>query len=383
MDKRAYWIWLQHTFQPGSSKPRAIWNRFRDLEKFYNEGIRLWSTLSFVTERELTAMGSYDINQAEAALEYAERLGQKVITPECEEYPTDLWNIPDPPAVLYVKGKMPALDDTLVIGMVGSRKTGENVLTTAENIAYELSINGAVVVSGGAIGVDASSHRGAMKGMAPTVAVLGCGLDFPYLMENELLRQRILAKGGALVSEYPPHTSVQKGTFQTRNRIISGMAKGVVIVAADKKSGTMITARRATEQNRDIFAVPGDPNEATSVGPNGLIKDGAVPVTCGGDILEYYNGIYQPKSPYDPVSELLDDIFTDIITEAPQAAALPDYISDTARTVFSVLSREPKHISEISATTGLPSNKCLEAITELELFDLVESASGQRYTIKE
>lgn len=382
MDRRAYWIWLQHSFQPGSSKPRAIYNRFRDLENFYKEGVRLWSTLSFVTERELTAMGSYDINQAEAALEYAERLGQKVITPECEEYPDDLWNIPDPPAVLYVKGKMPDMDSTLVIGMVGSRKTEENVLTTAENIAYELSINGAIVVSGGAIGVDAASHRGAMKGMAPTVAILGCGLDFPYLMENELLRQRILAKGGALVSEYPPHTSVQKGTFQTRNRIISGLAKGVVIVAADKKSGTMITAKRAIEQNRDIFAVPGDPVLKTSEGPNGLIKDGAVPVTSGADILEYYSGTFEAKSPYDPISSLLDDIISENV-KAAAAPVLPEYISDTARTVFSVLGSEEKHISVISVETGLPSNKCLEAITELELFDFVESASGQRYRIKE
>ena len=383
MDRRAYWLWLQHTFQPGSSKPRAIYNRFRDLEAFYNGGVRLWSTLSFITERELTAMSSYNIESANFSLQYAENLGQQVITPECEEYPSDLWNIPDPPAVLYVKGKMPDMDDTLVIGMVGSRKADDNVLTTAENIAYELSINGAVVVSGGAIGVDAASHRGAMKGMSPTVAILGCALDFPYLMENELLRQRILDKGGALVSEYPPHTGVQKGTFQTRNRIISGMAKGVVIVAADKKSGTMITARRGTEQNRDIFAVPGDPMVKTSEGPNGLIKDGAVPVTCGGDILEYYNGIYNPKSPYDPVKELLDDVFTETVLEPVNAPVLPEYVSGTARSVFTVLSHEPKHISEICADTGLPTHKCLEAITELELFDLVESSSGQRYTIKE
>lgn len=381
MDKRAYWVWLQHSFQPGSSKPRAIYNRFNDLEKFYKEGIKLWSTLSFVTEKDLTTMGSFTVQQAEAALEYAEKMGQQVITPECEEYPANLWNIPDPPAVLYVKGTMPDMDNTLVIGMVGSRKAKDSVFNTAEKIAYELSTAGTVIVSGGAVGVDAASHRGAMMSMGPTVAVLGCGLDFPYLMENELLRQRILTKGGALVSEYPPGTGVQKGTFQTRNRIISGMSNGVVIVAADKKSGTMITARRATEQNRDIFAVPGDPNESTSYGPNSLIKDGAVPVTSGADILEYYQGRFVPSDPYTPLV-ILEEKETLPLVSHPETV-LPEFISDKGRSVFSVLSAEPKHVSLIIAETGLASNSVMEAITELELFDLVESRSGQRYTVKE
>lgn len=379
MDKRAYWIWLQHAFPAGSIKPKAIYNRFRDLEKFYNEGVKLWSTVGFISSRDIMVMSSYGIKQAEAALKYAESLEQKVITPECGEYPSALWNIPDPPAVLYVRGVMPDMNNCLGVAVVGSRKTQDIVLDEAEKMSYELSKSGAVVISGGAIGVDAAAHRGAMKGVSPTVAVLGCGLDFPYLLENELLRQKIIAKGGALVTEYPPGTSVQKGTFQNRNRIISGMARAVLIVSGAKKSGTMITARRATEQNRDIFAVPGNPMEPTSVVPNNLIKDGAVPVTSGYDIIDSYKGEYSFTGAGHPVKQI-DSILRFVTGEDKKK--LPAGVSDNAGNIYSALGEKPKHISEICALTGLTPSKVLIAVTELEILGLIESLSGQRYMLK-
>lgn len=383
MDKRVYWIWLQHVFPAGSVKPRTIFNRYKNLKKFYDGGAPLWSSLSFITSKDLAIMGSFRIDQAEAALEYAERLDQSVITPECEEYPYALWNIPDPPAVLYVRGTMPDINKKLAIAIVGSRKTEDIVLKEAEKIAYELSNSGIIVVSGGAIGVDAASHRGAMKGMSPTVAVLGCGLDFPYLMENELMRQRIVSKGGALVTEYPPGTSVQKGTFQNRNRIISGLARGVVIVSGAKKSGTMITARRATEQNKDIFAVPGNPLDPTSEGPNNLIKDGAPPVMTGYDIVEYYSGEYESANCSKAISAPeIAAVNTTAIEKAVNEDALPQDLSKDSRRIFALLSENPVHISEICDKTGLKPSEVLSCVTELEIFELISTLSGQRYMRK-
>lgn len=389
MDPRAYWLWLQHAFAPGSSKPRSIYNRFDSLEEFYRGGLPVWSRLRFISETDLTSLSSYSLSQAEATLEYCEKMNQQIITPEDEEYPDLLWNIPDPPAVLYLRGRMPRIDDSLSIGVVGSRKTSDLVLKTAEKLSYELSKSGAIVVSGGAIGVDTAAHRGAMMGSSPTIAVLGCGLDYPYLMENELLRQKIVAKGGALVTEYPPAMGVQRGTFQIRNRIISGLSRGVVIVSAEKKSGTMITARRATEQNRDLFAVPGNPMLPTSEGPNGLIKDGAVPVTCGYDIIEHYSGSgvsgctwEEPQQTlYTQSEQKTDGKRAGENAQDHNTRKLPE-LSLNSKAVYRFLREEPVHISELSLYTALTPSQILTAMTELELLDLAQAYSGQRYALK-
>lgn len=374
-DKRAYWMWLQRAFSYGSSKPKSICNRFDSIEEFYEGGIACWSRMSFISEGDVTSLSGYSLEQAEITLEYCEKMGYKVITPECEDYPELLWNIPDPPAVLYMRGDLPDLDKGLPVAIVGSRKTSDIMIKEAEKLSYEMSKSGANIISGGAVGVDTAAHRGAMMGGTPTIAVLGCGLDYPYLMENELLRQKIVSKGGALITEYPPNMGVQKGTFQTRNRIISGLSKGVLIVSAAKKSGTMITARRATEQNRDIFAVPGSPLIPTSEGPNSLIKDGAVPVTNGYDIIEYYGnvGVHKPAQTESGQISFKDEV----------KSVLPSYISKEGKMIFGTLEPQPKHISEISFVTGLRPSQILTAVTELELCGIIQSYSGQRYSLKE
>ena len=383
MDKRAYWLWLQHAFPAGSSKPKSIYNRFNDLEEFYKSGVGLWSRMSFISKNDISLLMNYSLEQAEITIEYCEKMNQHVVTPECGEYPSLLWNIYDPPAALYVRGHLPDLDECLAVSIVGSRKTSDIVLETAKSIAYELSRSGITIISGGAIGVDTAAHRGAMEGSSPTVAVLGCGLDYPYLMENELLRRKIADRGGALVTEYPPNMGVQKGTFQARNRIISGLTRGVLIVSATKKSGTMITARRALEQDRDVFAVPGNPMLPTSEGPNSLIKDGAVPTTCGQDIIDFYGGQYKtndflqvsPSSSRHQVT--FDDIETDDLPPVLKS------LSENAGMIYRALNKNPAHISALAEKTELRPSQILTAVTELELVDVIESYSGQRYSLKQ
>lgn len=235
MDNRVYWIWLQNAFGAGSPKPVQLVRRIGSAEKLYQGGTRLWSSFSFVSDKELAALNAYGAEQAAAALEYYLKLGQKVITPDDEDYPVLLKEIYNPPAVLYVQGDLSILSDAVSISIVGTRKASQNGLNAAREIAYGLALKNAVVISGGALGIDSEAHKGALNGRGKTIAILPCGLEYPYLMDNAILRREIVDFGGALVTEYPMHTPVQRGAFQVRNRLISGMAHGVLIAEAPKK----------------------------------------------------------------------------------------------------------------------------------------------------
>lgn len=377
MDNRAYWIWMQHAFTQGSSKPKSILNRFSSIKEFYEGGLMLWSSMKFFNESEITFLANYTLEEAEITLEYCEKLGQTVLTPECSRYPDILWNIYDPPSVLYMRGVMPRVDDGLAISVVGSRKADKDCLFLAENISYELSKNGIYVVSGGAIGVDTAAHRGAIKGGSPTIAFLGCGLDYPYLMENQRLRQRIVEEGGAVITEYPPSMGVQKGTFQARNRLISGMSKGTLIVSAAEKSGTMITARRALEQDRDIFAIPGSPLNKNCAGTNALIRDGATPVTKALDIIDAYGNYNYASISSVQVSTSIVEVVDDKKDVVPMNG-----LSTKAVSIFKLLTKQPKHISDLVKETGFKPNQILAIVTELEINDLINTHSGQRYSLK-
>ncbi|MEG1427070.1 MAG: DNA-processing protein DprA [Oscillospiraceae bacterium] len=375
MDKRAYWVWLQHAFGAGSQKPNYLDKRFGSIAEFYEGGVKLWSEFTFISEREISSLQNFTPKGAEAQIEYAEKMGQLVLTPEEELYPDLLRNIEDPPAVLWVKGEIPDFDNILSISVVGSRKATPGALKTANLLSYELSKKGAIIVSGGALGIDAAAHRGAMMGGSPTVCVLACGIDVPYLMENQRLRNRIVEKGGALITENPVNTDVNKGVFAIRNRLMSGLSHGLLVVEAAKKSGTMLTVKCATRQNRDLFAVPGDIHNPLAEGTNALIRDGATPVSCVEDILNEYDERFVSQR-REPVSMLIDEE-----DEKPAASIILD-VSKIAQEVYGVLQHTPMHISQISIETGLRPSQILTAATELELMGYIESYSGQRFSRK-
>lgn len=188
MDNRVYWIWLQNAFGAGSPKPVQLVRRIGSAEKLYQGGTRLWSSFSFVSDKELAALNAYGAEQAAAALEYYLKLGQKVITPDDEDYPVLLKEIYNPPAVLYVQGDLSILSDAVSISIVGTRKASQNGLNAAREIAYGLALKNAVVISGGALGIDSEAHKGALNGRGKTIAILPCGLEYPYLMDNAILQ---------------------------------------------------------------------------------------------------------------------------------------------------------------------------------------------------
>ena len=387
MDKRVYWIWLQNAFGPGSAKPKQIMDRMGDPVEFHRGGIGLWSSFRFISDKELMALNMYGPEQAAAALEYCLRLGRKVITPDSSMYPDLLKEIYNPPAVLYVDGDMPDFSNTLWISAVGTRKASDVGLNAAKDICYQLAKHGAVIVSGGALGVDTQAHYGALAAGGKTVAVLPCGLDYPYLMDNAQLRREILDTGGALISEFSLSTPVQRGAFQIRNRLLSGMAHGVLVTEAPKKSGALITARHALEQDREVFAFVGL-NEVKFAGCMALTEDGAHRVRTAEDILRHFEGTLQKPSE-QPV--LAPDEDFEEITEEKSATELRDNretqteetipgVSESALSVLSCLSDKPKHVSEIEAETDMPAGEIMAALTELELFGLVHTSPGQRFT---
>jgi len=389
MDHRAYWVWLQHAFGQGSRLPWELSRRFAGgVEEFFQSGPKLWNTLSFITERQAASLFDFSLNEAEAQIEYAEKVGCTVITPECEKYPEPLRHISDPPAVLYVKGELPDMEASPAIAIAGARKALDVSVEAARKIGYQLACGGAVVVSGGAVGIDAAALTGAMDALGRVVSVLPVDLSSSYVSKNASLRREIPEKGGALVSEYFMQSQPSLGSFQVRNRIITGLSAGVVLIQAAKKSGTMIYARHALEQNRDVFVYPGPPDVAEYEGSRALLRDGAKAVTCGEDILEEYGYRYSaapreifPSDPdYDGLfdeMELPEELaFGDPGTAGEGSGAGPE-----ASQILAALEGATLTVSQLEERTGLNAGTLLSHLTELELEGRVESVSGRRYRL--
>ncbi|SHJ96304.1 DNA-processing protein DprA [Paramaledivibacter caminithermalis] len=274
-------------------------------------------------------------------------------------YPERLKNIEKPPRILYVKGNI-IQEDCNAIAIIGSRRCTSYGKNIAYRFAKEMAGYGITIISGMAYGIDSAAHRGALDGGGRTIAVLGCGVDICYPKNNVNLMKKII-ENGAVISEYSLGTQPRPGNFPTRNRIIAGLSKGVLVVEAGLKSGTLITIDYALQQGKDVFAIPGNINCSVSKGTNKLIKEGAKPVTCVEDILEEYN-IRKQSWDYDTK-------FNDL--------------SDSERTVIEVIKRkQPIHIDMISSILHLAPSTVNSLITILEIKDLVEQLPGKIIILK-
>ncbi len=291
MNHLIYWIWLSLRCGAGSELGSYLLSQLGTPEAIYK-----------ATEKELLAVEGIDRNIATALLDrnlthagkiltYCERMNVGIMTLESEIYPERLRAIHAKPLVLYYRGRVPNIDDNVLISCVGMRKCSKDGMENAYRLGYDLAEAGAIVVSGMALGIDAASQTGALDAGGHTIAVLGCGIDRAYPPENKDLMEKIAEKGTVL-TEFAPGTDPNGKNFPIRNRIISGLSKGTVVVEADERSGSLITARDAVRQGRDIFAFPGSANDTYSAGTNMLIKNGAKLVTSAWDILVEYELLY-------------------------------------------------------------------------------------------
>lgn len=378
-----YWISIVDALGFGNHKINDILEYYKNAKNFIDDKVNFWKFAGFLNSKNIEKLKKINMDKAYKVIERCRELGYKIITIENPKYPKKLKNISNPPAVLYVKGELLDLDNKLCISIVGTRNSSAYGNKISFEMGYKLAKAGAVVISGGAIGIDCLSQKGALQANGKTIAVLGCGINFNYLMSNKNLRDNI-AKNGALVSEYPPDYRCSSWTFPMRNRVISGMSDGVLVIEAGEKSGSLITANLALEQNRDLFAIPGNINSRVSDGTNKLIKICAKPVTRVEDILEDYMHLY----PYLQVEKNLktDDISEkkleniENITENKEKKELPSNLSERAKILFEQLTDEPTHVDSLSEHSKLSTSEVLQAITELELYGLITSHAGKRYS---
>lgn len=286
-DQTIYWVWLQQALGYASNKILPVLCRYTFAEEFYGASIKEKLLCADFTLKQRRALENISLQEADAIINRCKKCGIEIVTPNDEAYPERLSDIPNPPAALYVKGGMEALNSYLPVAVVGTRNMTVYGKQHTFDFAYGMAKNGVTVISGGALGVDSTAHSGALQAGGQTVCVLGCGIESGYLRDNKPLRE-LISRNGALISEYPPDYPASRYTFPARNRIISGLSKGVLVVEAGERSGALITANLALEQNRDVFAVPGDIASPYSKGTNELIKQGAKAVTNFGEVLSEY-----------------------------------------------------------------------------------------------
>lgn len=381
MDNRAYWIWMQQAFGAGSPLP---WRIHRSVpggvEAFYQGGPRLWNSLGGIREQEAAALFSFSLEEAQAQLEHALKVGWEVLTPACGEYPQALTHIYDPPAVLYGKGKLPDMDSRPALAVVGARKATPETQEKAREFGYQLALGGASVVTGGAVGVDAAVALGAMSGGGPVVSVLPVALNSPYLSKNHFLRQSILEKGGALLTEYFAQQTPGFGTFQVRNRLITGLACGVLLLQAARKSGTVMYASYAKDQSRDVFVWPGPQGDPAFAGGWDLLEDGAKAVERGEEILEEFQYRFAGRGK-------IISLPAPRAWRAEEEAAIPvladpglPALSQAQAAVLAALTDTPQAVAQLEEAAGLPAGQLLGALTELELLGQARSHQGKRYS---
>ena len=397
LDNTAYWIWLQNAFGAGSPIPWNIFTRLAGgVEEFHSGGIRLWNKMKFISDGHISALADFTPEEAQARLEYVNMRGWEALTPQSEKYPTALRNISNPPAVLYVKGEFPDVDSRPSIAVAGSRRPTEDSLTAASKFGYQLAAGGAVVISGGAVGVDANALLGAMSAAGRMISVLPVDLDSPYIADNAVLRRSISERGGALVTEYFSQRHPLRGTFQERNRLITGLSCGIVLIQARLTSGTIMYAKYAGEQSRDVFVYPGPPGAADFEGSRRLISEGAKPVICGEEVLEEYGTRFAfAQSDLENASNVskkvstgaaepasLEDGFSDTGCSAAQTKrrAYPEREGDEGK-ILSALQDGELSVSQLEDITDIPAGRLLGLLTTLELEGLAESLPGKRYRI--
>lgn len=353
MDDLKYWVWLSSLPGIGSRKFYKLISFFETAENIFKcseEELRSCGILN--NEIIKTVTSNRNLEKIDKYLKKVKDNGIKVYLSNQEDYPINLKNIYDPPPVLYCLGEL-EMQDSEAIAIVGSRKATDYGLKTAENLAEQLAQSGITVVSGMALGIDATAHKGAIKGGGRTIAVFACGVTNPHPRSNINLYREIL-KNGAVVSEYPLGMKPLAGNFPARNRIISGLSFGTVVVEANIRSGSLITADFALEQGRDVFAVPGNINSPSSKGTNNLIKNGAKLVDCVEDILNELPCGYFTK-PANKKQIQLEDI------EALIAASLL---------------QNGKTIDQIAAETGLEINEVLSNAAIMELRGIIKNING-------
>lgn len=353
-EKHLYYLGFSHFLGIGPVRMRALLSYFGDVKRAYTGSKEEIKNIigDVLSQRFFLFRDNFDLEKKAKELEYKKI---SMLFWEDEKYPHELLNISDPPICLYCRGNIDLLSDSSVskspfFAIVGTRNPSIYGTQIAKKISTELAIAGFTIVSGLALGIDAIAHRGALEVNGKTIAVLGCGVDIIYPAYNRFLYNQIIEKNGVVISEFPPGKTVEKGLFISRNRIISGLSKGILVIEGQENSGALITARYAGEQGKEVFAVPGPITSSVSTAPNFLIKQGAKMVTSIEDIFEELNVKIVPKKKEEIEKQL----------------------NETEKTIFRILQEKPLLIDEIINRTSFTTALILNTLSLLELKGIIE-----------
>jgi DNA processing protein len=410
----AYWLALRRVHGAGPRTCRLLLERFGSAEQIFKASEEEIGAAGVGRNVARSISGFEDFAPLEKELCELPRLGARLVRWTDSEYPPNLRQIADPPPYLIARGLLEA-NDTGCVAVVGARAASEAGLRMAQRLGFELATHGFVVVSGLARGIDGAAHRGALEAGGRTVAVLGCGIDVAYPPEHRGLADSIVEHRGAILSELPLGAPPVPENFPSRNRILSGLSLGVVIVEAAEKSGSLITARMALEQDRQVFAVPGSPLSGKTRGSNRLLREGAVLVECVEDVIEdlapqmagrVASKRLERMAPVASSTMLATDTAAKIQTAAIAAEAVSEAVGareprqsqggasvdrttglaeETVKQVETVLScltdAQKLHVDAVIETCQLPPQTVLNLLLELELRGLVVQHPGKLFTL--
>ena len=411
-----HWIWLATRPAVSDWLKVELLHHFQDPENIYFADPDSYRQVDGLTTEGLAALRDKDLHPAEKILEDCNREQLHILTYQDAAYPNRLKNISDPPLVFYYKGRLPDFDGLPLIGVVGTRSASPYGLTAAKRMGYQIARCGGIVVSGMAFGIDGMAMRGALTGGGTVVGVLGCGADQIYPLSNRSLFADTESYG-CIMSEFPPGTPPLARNFPKRNRIISGLSCGVLVVEAPEKSGALITAHQAADQGRDVFVVPGNIDVPTFVGSNRLLRDGAIAVSHGWDILSEYESQFPDKIRKDLGQNQLTVSAEELSRNAEQVAKVAQKPQKPAKiksqkqetekkdvdkaasssysdvndilpkllpeeqAIVSAIGKGERLVDDVIAETGLPVGKVLATLTLLEVKGVVKRLPGKRVSL--
>lgn len=393
MSALKYWLWLSLKRGISRALQAALIDGLGSPENVYLAGREELEACPGITPEAIETLSIKSLDNAERTLELCDMTFTKLITMQDAAYPERLRGIYDPPGVLYYRGNLPAMDEEAAVGIVGTRRPTAYGQSAAMRLGYELAKAGMLVVSGMALGIDGLAQTGALRAGKPTIAVLGSGPDVIYPSENRALYEDIVA-AGAVISEYPPGERPDRASFPARNRIISGLSLGVLLIEAPSGSGSLITANHALDQGRDVFCVPGGIDSPESAGTNRLIREGAMLVTCAEDIVSEYRALFSHKLNQKPIAaprdmpaprplsgaakkrgEAKEEVKVFDLTEL-----IEKYGADQKRILLAI-GAAARTADEIIELTSLPAQLALSELTMLELDGIITQTPGHRFKL--
>jgi len=373
-----YAVWLQAVLYEGSNKVIPIIEKFGTPQRVYESNFKILCESGLFSPKELERIKTIRLDFAEKIIKQCENNRIGLISIFDSLFPECLRNIPNPPIVLYTKGKIPDFDNEPAVCIVGPRKVSEFGEKAAYSLSARLSKSGIIVVSGCALGTDSAAHIGALKNGGLTVGVLPCGHLNGYLAQNKALRDKI-SENCCLISEYPPEKSVNPSSFKVRNRLMAALTQCTVVVEAASRSGALITAHYACDYGKELFVIPGNPTYSHYKGSNALLREGAKPLLDASDIFNEYLPRFADKIDLEKAFKKTDIKKSSKKEEnKKEIKILPSGLSKEAKMLYNQLNRQ-KFSADDLLGFGLSDDELLSALTELEMEQLIRASAGGIY----